>query len=68
MYSRINHYKLLIRKNYRNHVIKGVLDFFFDQIKIPKRKQNAETFFQRELLRYVLLFIINFYEQFLKVN
>ena len=43
---------------------------FFDQIKIPiKRKQNAETFFQRELsLRYVLLFIINFYEQFLKLN
>ena len=26
----------------------------FDQIKIPKRKQNAEIFFQRELLRYVL--------------
>ena len=42
--------------------------FFFDQIKIPKWKQNAETFFQRELLRYVLLFIINFYEQFLKLN
>ena len=35
---------------------------FFYQIKIPKRKQNAETFFQRELLQYVLLFIINFYE------
>ena len=42
--------------------------FFLDQIKIPKRKQNAETFSQRELLRYVLLFIINFYEQFLKLN
>ena len=41
---------------------------FFYQIKIPKRKQNAETFFQRELLLYVLLFIINFYEQFLKLN
>ena len=40
----------------------------FDQIKIPKRKQNAEIFFERELLRYVLLFIINFYEQFLKLN
>ena len=22
----------------------------FDQIKIPKRKRNAQTFFQRELL------------------
>ena len=33
---------------------------FFDQIKIPKGKQNAETFFQRELLVYVLLLIINF--------
>ena len=42
MYTRINHYKFY----YRNHVIKSVLDFFFDQIKIPKRKQNAETFFQ----------------------
>ena len=39
-----------------------------DQIKIPKRKQNTETFFQRELLLFVLLFIINFYEQFLKLN
>ena len=37
-------------------------------MKIPKRKRNAETFFQRELLLYVLLFIINFYEQFLKLN
>ena len=41
---------------------------FFDQIKSPKRKRNAETFFQRELLLYVLLLIINFYEQFLKLN
>ena len=41
---------------------------FFDQIKIPKRKQNAKTFFQRELLRYVVLFIINFYEQFFKTK
>ena len=41
---------------------------FFDQIKIPKRKQNVETFFHRALLLYVLLFIINFYEQFLKLN
>ena len=40
----------------------------FTRIKIPKRKQNAEAFFQRELLLYVLLFIINFYEQFLKLN
>ena len=35
---------------------------------IPKRKRNAETFFQREMLLYVLLLIINFYEQFLKLN
>ena len=35
---------------------------------IPKRKRNAETFFQRDLLLYVLLLIINFYEQFLKLN
>ena len=35
---------------------------------IPKRKRNAETFFQRELLLHVLLLIINFYEQFLKLN
>ena len=35
---------------------------------ISKRKRNAETFFQRELLLYVLLLIINFYEQFLKLN
>ena len=35
---------------------------FFYQIKIPKRKQNAETFFQHELLLYVLLFIIKFYD------
>ena len=41
---------------------------FLGQIKIPKRKQNAETFFQRELFGYILLFIINFYEQFLKLN
>ena len=40
----------------------------FDQIKIPKRKRNAVTFFQRELLLYILLLIINFYEQFLKLN
>ena len=38
------------------------------QIKIPKRKRNAVTFFQRELLLYVLLLIVNFYEQFLKLN
>ena len=54
------------QENYTNHVIKGVFDFF-TQIKIPKRKRNAETFFQRELLLYVLLLIINFYEQFLKL-
>ena len=35
---------------------------------IPKRKRNAETFFQRELLLYVLSLIINFYEQFFKLN
>ena len=54
------------QENYRNHVIKGVFDFF-TQIKIPKRKRSAETLFQRELLLYVLLLIINFYEQFLKL-
>ena len=44
-----------------------VFSIFFTQIKIPKRKRNAETFFQRELLLYVLLLIINFYQQFLKL-
>ena len=44
------------------------MDYFFTQIKIPKRKRNAETFFQRELLLYVSLLIINLYEQFLKLN
>ena len=34
---------------------------------IPRRKRNAETFFQRELLLHVLLLIINFYEQFFKL-
>ena len=43
------------------------MDYFFNQIKIPKRKRNAETFFQRELSLYVLLLIIIFYEQFLKL-
>ena len=38
-----------------------------NQIKIPKRKRNAETFFQRELSLHVLLLIVNFYEQFLKL-
>ena len=47
--------------------MKGILDKFWTLIKIRKRKRNAETFFQRELL-YVLLLIINFYEQFLKLN
>ena len=41
-----------------------VFVLFFDQIKIPKRKQNDETFFQRELLLYVLLLIINFMSNF----
>ena len=44
------------------------MDDFFTQIKIPKRKRNVKTFFQRELLLYGLLLIINFYEQFLKLN
>ena len=48
--------------------MKGILDHFWTLIKIRKRKRNAETFFQRELLLYVLLLIINFYEQFLKLN
>ena len=48
--------------------MKGVLDNFLTLIKIPKRKRNVETFFQRNLLLYVLLLIINFYEQFLKLN
>ena len=34
---------------------------------IKLRFRNAETFFQRELSLYVLLLIINFYEQFLKL-
>ena len=46
----------------------GVLDNFFTLIKIRKRKRNAETFFQCELLLYVLLLIITFHEQFLKLN
>ena len=48
--------------------MKGVSVNFLTLIKIRKRKQNAETFFQRELLLYVLLLIIKFYEQFLKLN
>ena len=40
--------------------------FLLTQIKIPKRKRNAETFFQRELLLYFIT--INFYEQILKLN
>ena len=44
------------------------MDYFLTQIKIPNRKRNAETFFQRELLLYVLLLTVNFYEQFLKLN
>ena len=48
--------------------MKGVLDNFFTLIKIRKSKRNAETFFQRELLLYVLLLIVNFYEEFLKLN
>ena len=44
------------------------MDHFFTQIKIPKRKRNAETFFQRELSLNALLLIVNFYEQFLKLN
>ena len=47
---------------------KRCFGLFFDQIRIPKRKRNAETFFQRDLLLYVLLVIINFYKQFLKLN
>ena len=43
------------------------MGYFLNQIKIPKRKRNAETFFQRELSLYVLPFIVNFYEQFLKL-
>ena len=48
--------------------MKGVLDNFLTLIKIRKRKRNAETFFQRELLLYVSLLIIHFNEQFLKLN
>ena len=46
--------------------MKGVSVNFLTLIR--KRKRNAETFFQRELLLYVLLLIINFYEQLLKLN
>ena len=45
----------------------SIFDYFWTQIKIPKRKRNAETFFQRELSLYVLLLIVNFYEQFSKL-
>ena len=48
--------------------MKGVSVNFLTLIKIRKRKRNTETFFQRELLLYVLLLIINFYEQLLKLN
>ena len=52
---------------FRNHAIKSVLDNFFIQIKIPKRKRNPETLFQRKLL---LCFIRKnqFCVQFLKLN
>ena len=36
-----------------------VLWIIFDQIKIPKRKRNAETFFQRDLLLYVCFITYN---------
>ena len=52
---------LLIRKNYGNYVIKGVL--YLTKLRFPHGK-NAETFFQRELLLYVLLLIINFMSNF----
>ena len=54
---------------YRNHAIKSVLDHFLILIKTPKRKRNAETFFQRELLHNYVFFVkINFYVQFLKLD
>ena len=40
---------------YRNRAIKSVLDNFLIQIKTPKRKRNAETFLQRELLLCFIL-------------
>ena len=52
---------------YRNHAIKSVLDHFLNQIKTFKRKRNAETFFQRELLPYFTR-KIQFYVQFLGLN
>ena len=68
MYTSINHYKFYKSGKTIEIMSSKVFWIFFYQIKIPKRKQNTETFFQRELLLYVLLFIINFYEQFLKLN
>ena len=41
---------------------------FFDQIKILKRKRNAKLSFNVSYYYTVLLLIINFYEQFLKLN
>ena len=65
MYKRINHYKFYQSGKTVQIISSKVFWITFDQIKVPKRKRNTETFFQRELLLYVSLLIINFYEQFL---
>ena len=68
MYKRINIISFTNQEKLQKSCHQRCFGFFFYQTKIPKRKQNAETFFQRELLLYVILFIINFYEQFLKLK
>ena len=63
MYKRTKYYKL-----YESGKTTEIMSWkvfwiiFLTLIKIRKRKRNAETFFQRELLLYVLLLIINFYD------
>ena len=48
------------QENYRNHTSKVFWIIFWPKLRFPN--------FQRELSLYVLLLIVNFYEQFLKLN
>ena len=74
MYERINFYKFYSPGRTIEIMSSKVFCIFFIQIKIPKRKRNAETFFQRKSLLYVLLltnkFLCNFitFKQFSKLN
>ena len=64
MYKRINHYKFYWSEKTMEIMPSKEFCIIFWPIKILTRKQNTETFFQRELLLYVLLRIINFMSNF----